>query len=435
MRHDYVQCTINRLMVLKKIARKAKVGLKVIHDGGVVAFVAISLEFIAKYIRSLDKRSKKVDQEKRGAIYTRVKYEDALKADFHKPHLPWPGTQKTNMNFHWLMPPPGKGSGGHINIFRFIQFLEDAGHSCKIYLYSSHGTSRISDIRALMGDSYPVVKADMEWLEENREMAPADGIFATSWETAYASFNSPIQAKRFYFVQDFEPYFYAVGGLYALAENTYKFGFFGITAGGWLATKLKCDYGMVTGHFNFGSDSNIYSFQNKDKRKEILFYARPYTERRGFEVGVMALDLFHKKHPDYTINMVGYDVSNYDLPFPYKNLKTLEISELNELYNRCAAGLVLSFTNMSLLPLELLASGTIPVVNDGENNRLVSNNQYIAYSSNDPVSLANTLSNIITREGQIDYAFNASNSIEDTTWDESGRKFVTIVEKETRRHE
>lgn len=422
-------------MVLKKIRHKARVGLKVLHEGGLLNFTAVSLEFIAKYLRSLGrKKPTKSLPTSRGAIYTRVRYEDALLADFHKRKHIWLGTDKKQLTFNWLMPPPGKGSGGHINIFRFIRFLEQAGHKCRIYLYSQHGESRISDIRALMGDSYPAVTASMEWLKKETDMEDADGIFATSWETAYASFNSSLEAKRFYFVQDFEPYFYAVGGLYALAENTYRFGFFGITAGGWLSTKLKRDYGMETDHFDFGSDSHIYSYQNAEPRKEILFYARPYTERRGFEIGIMALDLFHRNHPDYIINMVGYDISDYDIPFPYKNLKTLEVNELNGLYNRCIAGLVLSFTNMSLLPLELLASGTIPVVNDAENNRLVSDNKYIAYSDNDPVSLANTLSVIVERESQAEYAKQASESVKTISWDESGKKFVSVVERVTRRN-
>jgi O-antigen biosynthesis protein len=274
-----------------------------------------------------------------------------------------------------------------------------------------------------------------EWLEDGAEMQPAHGIFCTSWETAYPAFNSTLEAKRFYFVQDFEPYFYPVGSLSVLAENTYKFGFYGVTAGGWLAQKLRTDYGMATDSFNFGNDSNLYSLTNQGPRQEIFCYVRPYTERRGFELAVMALDLFHKQHPDFIINLAGWDVSDYDIPFPYNNLKTLELKELNALYNRCAAGLVISLTNMSLLPLELLGSGVIPVVNDGDNNRLVSDNPYIAYSANDPRSLASALSAIVSRPDAAAHAKAAADSVQSTTWQQSGETFVAIVERETRQHE
>lgn len=363
-----------------------------------------------------------------------ARYSDVIKVGHDSKFPEWPGTTKNQLTFNWLMPPPGKGSGGHLNIFRFIKYLEDAGHTSRIYLYTSgeHGT--IQGVQAAMGNSYPQLNASMQWLESDQEMAAADGIFATSWETAYPAFNSTLNSKRFYFVQDFEPYFYPTGSLSTLAENTYKFGFYGVTAGGWLAKKLNAEYGMKTDHFSFGADKAIYNFTNSEARKEILFYVRPFTERRGFEIGIMALDLFHQKHPDYTINLVGWDVSEYDVPFPYKNLKTLEIHELNELYNKCAAGLVMSLTNMSLLPLELLSSGTIPVVNEGDNNRLVSNNSHIAFSSNAPLELANTLSEIVSRADLPSYAKIASESVLDAGWDQAGAKFVSIVERETKKH-
>ena len=53
-------------------------------------------------------------------------------------------------------------------------------------------------------------------------------------------------AKKCYFVQDFEPSFFAPGSEWGFAEDTYRFGFHGITAGHWLADKLRNDYGMPT---------------------------------------------------------------------------------------------------------------------------------------------------------------------------------------------
>ena len=362
-----------------------------------------------------------------------AKYDDILKANPQTPPPAWPGTDRAKLRFNWLMPPPGKGSGGHMNIYRFIEYLEKAGHACHIYLYTQVEHGPISGVQAAMGDSYPTLNAPMDWLEDNTIMEPADGLFSTSWETAYPSFNSSLVAKRFYFVQDFEPYFYPVGSLSVLAENTYKFGFFGITAGGWLANKLHADYGMKTDHFDFAANKALYNYVNDQPRREILCYVRPFTERRGFEVALMALDLFHQKHPDYKINLAGWDVSDYTIPFPHTNLKTLELHQLNELYNRCAAGLVLSLTNMSLLPLELLGSGTIPVVNDGENNRLVSDNKFIAYSGNSPYELADTLSRTISQQDLPARAKEASDSVTGTGWDKSGKKFVEVIERETRR--
>lgn len=415
-------------MGTRNISRKFKVAFKVLRDQGLLGFVIMCLQFIQKY-------TSKRHTPKKTVIFTKARYEDIINVDPKNAPKSWRGTSKTTLTFNWLMPPPGKGSGGHHNIFRFIKVLEEAGHICRIYIYTFEGRGSVSAVRATMGDSYPKFNAPMAWIGDANKMKGADGIFATSWETAYPAYNFSGNAKRFYFVQDFEPYFYPIGSLYALAENTYKFGFYGITAGGWLSKKLSRDYGMQTDNYDFGADSQIYSFMNNSPRKEIFFYARPYTERRGFEIGVMALILFHQMHPEYVINIAGFDVSNYDLPFPYKNLKTLEIEELNGLYNKCAAGLVLSFTNMSLLPLELLSAGTIPVVNDAENNRLVSNNKFISYTPNDPKSIAEALSSIVSMKDLPKYALKAAKSVESDTWEDAGQKFLEIVERETKNSE
>jgi glycosyltransferase involved in cell wall biosynthesis len=238
------------------------------------------------------------------------------------------------------------------------------------------------------------------------------------------------EARRFYFVQDYEPYFFPIGTNHTLAENSYRFGFYGITAGGWLSKKLSKEHGMQTDYFDFAANKSLYRYTNSGKRKEVFFYARPATARRGFELGVAALEIFHKKHPEYTINLAGADVSGYDVPFPYRNLKTLELSELGDVYNRCSCALVMSLTNMSLLPLELLACGTIPVVNDGENNRLVSNNPFIAYADPSPLALAEKMSEIVNMPQLPRYAKKASQSVPDEGWDGPGNKFVQIVNRE-----
>ena len=114
------------------------------------------------------------------------------------------------------------------------------------------------------------------------------------------------------------------------------------------------------------------------------------------------------------------------------NLKDLKIDELNEVYNRCATGLVISLTNMSLLPLELLSAGVIPVVNEGPNNRLVSDNPFLAYSAASPHALANKMIEIVDRQDLPEYAVAASESVRGSDWETSGRAFVEIFESSLR---
>lgn len=363
-----------------------------------------------------------------------VKTEDASEVDWSIPHPavvnPVEFPNDTKLTVAWIMSPPGESSGGHQNIFRFMSFLEGAGHTVKIYLYSAHEPFTLATIKEMLAKSpsYPRLKASIETHTPAGVSPDVDVIFATGWETAYPSFRDTSMARRFYFVQDYEPYFTSVGSASVLAENTYRFGFHGITAGGFLSHKLSTEFGMPASHFDFGANRELYNVTNTGKRKEVFFYARPVTERRGFELGIMALAHFAQARPDYTINLAGWDVKPYQIPFEYTNLKDLRIDELNDVYNRCATGLVISLTNMSLLPLELLSSGVIPVVNDGPNNRLVSDNPFIEYTQASPKALAARMIELVDRADLPEHARAASESVRAADWETSGRAFVEMFE-------
>lgn len=363
-----------------------------------------------------------------------VQYEDAIAVDWSQPHpavLNPLVVADGPLTVAWIMSPPGVSSGGHQNLYRFIDYLERAGHKVKIYLYSVRNTSSAAEIMAMTANSasYPNVAATVEWYTEAGFSADVDAVFATGWETAYPAFRDASPARRFYFVQDFEPLFYPMGTDALLAENSYRFGFLGITAGEWLARKLRSDYGMTASPYDFGSDERHYSVSNADRRDAVFFYARPETPRRGFELGIMALDLVARDRPGTPIIMAGQSLRGFDIPFEHENPGNLQVSELNALYNRCAAGLVLSLTNMSLLPLELLAAGVIPVVNDADNNRLVSDNPFIAYTTPTPRALADRILEILDRPDQAEHAARGAASVQSTTWAHSGEQFVAAFER------
>ncbi len=367
-----------------------------------------------------------------------LRTEDALAVDWRSPHpsavRPRVITDRSRLVIGWVMPPPGANSGGHQNIFRFLKFLEDAGHEVRIYLYSAIDPHTPAEVAALVtgSSSYAKVKASIEYYPTDGIPQDVDALFATTWDTAYRSFRDQSDARRFYFVQDFEPLFYATSSETLLAENTYRFGFTGITAGNWLATKLARDYGMTTSHYDFGSDANHYRYLNDERRRNVFFYARPETPRRGFELGVMALELFARDRPDVGIITAGQDLRAAHLPFAFENLGNVEVGQLNDVYNRCAAGLVLSLSNLSLLPLELLSAGVIPVVNDAENNRLVSDNPFIAYTPPLPRALADSLISIVDRPDAPAYARRAAESVATADWAESGKQFLAAFEEAMR---
>jgi glycosyltransferase involved in cell wall biosynthesis len=307
---------------------------------------------------------------------------------------PLPLSAGEPMTVAWVTTPPTPGSGGHTTMLRMVQALEDLGHRCIVYLHDPH-QGALEHQSALMRQGWPWVTAEVRGVRDGIEDAHA--IFATGWYTAYPVLTSPARGARFYLVQDFEPWFAPIGSVSLLTEETYRFGFHGVTAGRFLAHKLSTEYGMPADHFDFGCDRDVYGFdpEGSGTRSGICYYSRPTTPRRAFELAVVALDLFKERHPDVDVHIFGGDSPAF--PFGVIDHGKLTPAGLNELYGQCVAGLALSATNVSLVPQEMLAAGCIPVVNDAPHNRMVLDLDTVAWSAPSPYALAATLGRLVER--------------------------------------
>lgn len=362
-----------------------------------------------------------------------VDIDDVMKADFiNHPYKKPIKISKEKLKIGWVLSPLSPGSGGQNTITRFARHLQKQGHDVTFYVYEAIHPQSVAEARKILENSFKL-KINVRKINDYEE---SDVIFATGWETAYPVFNLITKAHKMYFIQDFEPYFYGVGSKSILAENTYKMGLYGVTAGKWLTNKVSNEYHMAADYFDFGADLDIYKPKSAEleritKKKKIVFYARPVTERRAFELGVIALEIFHKKNPDYEIEFIGWDTSGYQVPFPYTNRGILSHQELADLYHESVACLVLSLTNVSLLPLELLAAGCVPVVNKGDNNSMVlGENKNIHYSEATPIQLADELNKVISVKDSNKQAKAAINSVASLAWEKSYEKFEKIILKE-----
>ena len=306
--------------------------------------------------------------------------------------LPWTEGQPLNISF--ICSPPCPGSGGHTTIFRIIAALEQAGHDCTVYLHNLHGSSIETHVQRIRG-WWPWMKAEIA--DVSLGLRDSHAIFATGWETAYVLLGSTARGVRCYLVQDFEPLFTPAGTTSLLAEETYRFGFVGVTAGRWLAEMLNKHYGMITSYFDFGCDPEEYRYDpdidNKLERSGICYYCRPITPRRAHELAVKSLELFHRDNPSTEIHFFGHQAKG--LTFPVTHHGLLSPSRLGRLYNTTLAGLVLSATNVSLVPLEMLSTGCIPVMNDADHNRIVLDNRHVRYADPTPFALAAQLTAIV----------------------------------------
>ncbi len=286
-----------------------------------------------------------------------------LVADSRRLSLPVPAARPERprpLRVGFVTTPPSMFSGGHTTMFRMVAALESAGHRCTLFLYDRHG----GDIRAheaVIRKSWPWVRADVANVRDGLD--GLDAAVATAWSTAHVLAScGTAPMRRFYLVQDYEPFFYPLGAEYALAEDTYRFGFRCIAIGHGLAGLLRERVGVESDVFEFGCDSEIYRLTNPEPRSGIVFYTKPGTARRGYLLGLLALQEVHRRRPEVPIHTVGD--SNLRIALPVINHGSQAPAELARLYNSVATGIALSFTNVSLLAEELLACGVVPVVND-----------------------------------------------------------------------
>jgi len=307
-----------------------------------------------------------------------------------------PAIGSAALRLTWLVPNFSDASGGHHNIFRTIKYLETKGHRHRIYIVGNSGHTSES-ATALARSAYFPIESTVEIFAGT--VADSDALIATSWETAYAARGIANTAQKYYLVQDLENLFYPAGSLSEFVKRTYTWGFHGITAGDWIANTLSAEYGMRCSGFGFSFDQGIYYAAPRRKRvakQRLLFYARPSTERRGFELGVLTLSLLASRRSDIEFVLVGLRPREIDLPFACVMPGVLSPKDLSDLYRGCDAALVLSHSNLSLLPLEILACGCPVVSNNGANVEWLLHREIAFLSDPTPESLCGNLQQALT---------------------------------------
>ena len=272
--------------------------------------------------------------------------------------------EPVRLKISWIVPGLIIGGGGHRNILRAAYHLERFGHQLELY-FTNTDLTETQLAEAVRTHFYPL-QCPMHRYQG--AIRPTDVLFATHWSTVDAAVRARnVAGELMYFVQDFEPAFAPMGTEYVLAENTYRLGLYHITSGPWCEHVLKGQFHCDADHFVFPIDADIYRPRTRVKpNKNILFFAKPEMPRRCFELGLMALEHFHRIRPDVEIILFGSrNVEDKRLPFPVTVRSLLPtIQDLAELYANADLGMVFSTTNPSLVPYEMMACG-LPVVDLG----------------------------------------------------------------------
>ncbi|MGH2678510.1 MAG: glycosyltransferase family 4 protein, partial [Actinomycetota bacterium] len=233
------------------------------------------------------------------------------------------------------------------------------------------GAGSPDHLRSMMGSAFPGL-SDADVLvvgggSEVEEVPQADATIATFWPTAYAVARTRYPGRRFYFVQDFEPMFYPGGTVYALAEETYRMGLYGIAGSPTLAATYE-RYGGRSAMFAHCIDPDVIyppsGPRDPADAVTVFFYGRPSNPRNCYELGVAALrELKRSLGDDVHILTVGSAPPDRAEGW-LEHLGLLDQREVGEVYRRCDVGLALTASmNPTTVALELMASGVAVVVN------------------------------------------------------------------------
>jgi glycosyltransferase involved in cell wall biosynthesis len=285
-------------------------------------------------------------------------------------------TAKQPLNVGFVVPAFRHGSGGHAAIAELVRGLEARGHSTELIVSDDENRHAQDDVSSLFREFFGPLDARIG----TDGPLQSDVLVATGWQTVPRVLATPALRGRAYLVQDHEPEFYATSAERLWAQWTYAQGLHCICSSPWLEQVIK-GYGASTSHFRYGVDHQTYKSLPTHRRDDlVLAYGRAVTPRRAVPLALLALEELHRRRPQVEIALFG-ESRPLETPFPYRDLGVLNGEALAHAYASAAVGLVLSLTNPSLVPAEMLACG-LPVVDARTESMLA------CFGDKGPVALA-----------------------------------------------
>ena len=326
----------------------------------------------------------------------------------------------------WVIPFPGKGSGGHRTIIQNVNALIRHGYECDIYAESP---ADVDDemVAKLIDEYYETCAAKVYAGFYHREKY--DLLFATGWQSL--KYVKVMEADiKAYFIQDYEPWFFPMGDEYLTIENSYRLGYKPITIGKWLASKMQNEFHSQAQYFDFGADLNVYHpLGNRKKENAICYVLQPEKPRRGTTIALEALKIVKEKRPDVKIYLYGSDVK-VNIPFEAEELGIVSVQQCNELYNKCKIGLCLSASNPSRIPFEMMAAG-LPVVElYRENNLYDLPEDGVVLAESSSCGIAYTILNLLNDENKLnDMSLFGPQYMKDYPLEKGFGQFVEAVDR------
>lgn len=198
----------------------------------------------------------------------------------------------------------------------------------------------------------------------------ADAAVATLWLTATHVVKAMSAPRNFYLVQDFEPEFYPASTMFALAEESYRYGLYGIcNTKSMHDTYVEAYRGKGT-FFTPAVDRSVY-FPTQDVHAAadgvvtIFAYARDHF-RNCWELVCEALTRVKARH-GHGVRIVTAGARYLPETADFMDLGLMDYRATGGVYRHADLGVTMQISrHPSYLPLELMASGVPMVSPDSE---------------------------------------------------------------------
>ena len=274
----------------------------------------------------------------------------------------------------------------------------------------------------------------MKFYDEGLSEAAGDVVIATDWASVNYVTSMKHFKRRFYFVQDDEPQFFAAGSHQLSAARTYDDDLDCICASPWLRQVISQRHGRWAREFWLGVDKNIYNMQSPRQvtsgKLKIAFYARQVSPRRAVELGYLAFEDLARRGVDFELHCYGGTLDFTSAPFDCVDHGKLAPAELAELYRSCDLGVVFSATNYSLVPQEMMACGLAVAELDSQCTRVVFPEDVVTLVSPDPRQMSADLEALIRdkprRETQATHALEWVSQFE---WEDAARAVESSIKE------
>lgn len=196
----------------------------------------------------------------------------------------------------------------------------------------------------------------------------ADAAVATLWLTAGHVAKSPGVKRKFYLMQDYEPGFYPASTMFAMAEESYRLGLYGICNTVSMHKIYTESYEGNATYFTPAVDQSIYNAIDRrekgdDEPVTIFAYARDHF-RNCWELVYAALSEIKRIHGD-KVRIVAAGARYLPESADFIDMGLLDYRATGALYREVDIGVTMQISrHPSYLPLELMSSGVAMVAPD-----------------------------------------------------------------------